>query len=85
VEADLGAKSPGESQPFMQLLVQANAARISEWRVAVGLPKEMPQDSNARPAPKPQLNQSGNKFGNQATFTKDGKNYLVAEIVASSS
>ena len=74
-----------EKSAIYATLVQANAARISEWRVAVGLPKEIPQDSNALPAPKPQLNQSGNKFGNQATFTKDGKNYLVAEIVASSS
>ena len=74
-----------EKSAIYATLVQAQAARISEWRVAVGLPKEMPQDSNALPAPKPQLNQPGNKFGNQATFTKDGKNYLVAEIVASSS
>jgi hypothetical protein len=74
-----------EKSAIYATLVQANAARISEWRVAVGLPKEMPPETNALPVPKPQLNQSGNKFGNQATFTKDGKNYLVAEIVASSS
>jgi hypothetical protein len=87
-----------EKSAIYATLVQAQAARISEWRVAVGLPKEMPQDSNALglpkempqdsnalPTPKPALNQPGNKFGNQATFSKDGKNYLVAEIVASSS
>ncbi len=74
-----------EKSALFATLVGANAARVSEWRVAVGLPKEMPQDSNPLPTPNPALNQAGSKLGNQATFTKDGKNYFVAEIVASPS
>jgi len=73
-----------EKSALYASLVSANAARVSEWRVAVGLPKEMPQETNA-PKALPQVNQPGQKFGSQASFTKDGKNYFVAEIIAPSS
>ncbi len=79
-----------EKSAIFATLVQSNAARIGEWRVAVGLPKEMPADSNVpTPLPNQMLKapsqNPGSKFASQATFTKDGKNYFVAELVAPTS
>jgi hypothetical protein len=70
---------------YISGLVQNGILTVAEARMQLGFPAE-PEDNGVLPKQPAEVNEQGagsaEKFGNKAYFKKDGKDYLVAEVVA---
>jgi hypothetical protein len=70
---------------YISGLVQNGILTVAEARMQLGFPAE-PEDNGVLPKQPAEVNEQGagsaEKFGNKAYFKKNGKDYLVAEVVA---
>ena len=76
-----------ELTPFYQMLLSVGAIGVGELRIAAGLPEKLTDEgdlaSDQKAPSKPVQTKQSDQFGHKAYFQKDGKNWVVAEVISS--